>query len=122
MFDDPSLQAQGYATGQAGKDALAQSYKDYAGGSGAYIAFFSKYSQSHFSYMPTSKVDLSTCSIAMTVGVLARLTGCLFTKLGISSMLLMNAVNSPAYVYPGFYLQNRKLLKQQNGARKQNLG
>ena len=49
-FADPTLQYFDYSTGQAGKDKLAQDYKDIAGADGAYIGFFSKYRQSHFAY------------------------------------------------------------------------
>ena len=50
VFADPALKYFGYGPGQAGKDKLAQDYKDRAGADGAYIAFFSKYRQSHFAY------------------------------------------------------------------------
>ena len=50
VFADPTLQYFGFSTGQSGKHTLAQDAKDYAGGNGAYIAFFSKYRQGHFAY------------------------------------------------------------------------
>ena len=49
-FANPALQAIGFSTGQAGRDAVAQYIKDHSGSDGAYIGFFSKYRQSHFAY------------------------------------------------------------------------
>ena len=49
-FADPTLQYFGYRKGKAGKDKLAQKYKGIARANGAYLAFFSKYKQSHFAY------------------------------------------------------------------------
>ena len=50
VFANPTLQYYGYSTGQTGKDDVAQAAKDYANAAGAYLAFFSKYKQSHFAY------------------------------------------------------------------------
>ena len=49
-FADPTLQALKYPAGQTGKNQLAQFYKDQDQSDGAYLAFFSKYNQSHFAY------------------------------------------------------------------------
>jgi hypothetical protein len=49
-FVDPALQSFGFSTGKAGKDELAQYIKDNSGSDGAYIGFFSKYTQKHFAY------------------------------------------------------------------------
>ena len=50
VFADPTLQYFGYPTGKTGRDQLAQEYKNHANADGAFIAFFSKYRQSHFAY------------------------------------------------------------------------
>ncbi|XP_064401786.1 uncharacterized protein LOC135347693 [Halichondria panicea] len=50
VFADASLQAFGYAKGKTGKDNLAQSIKDTAGADGAFLGFFSKYSQGRYAY------------------------------------------------------------------------
>ena len=50
VFADPALEAIGFGTGRAGRDAVAQYIKDHSGSDGAYIGFFSKYRQSHFAY------------------------------------------------------------------------
>ena len=49
-FADPALEYFGFSTGQAGKDAAVQQFKDHENADGAYIAFFSKYRQDHFAY------------------------------------------------------------------------
>ena len=49
-FVDPALESFGFSTGQAGKDEVAQYIKDNSGSDGAYIGFFSKYTQKHFAY------------------------------------------------------------------------
>ena len=49
-FADPALASLGYNTGQAGRNDIAQDMKDRANAHGAYLAFFSKYRQSHFAY------------------------------------------------------------------------
>ena len=48
VFADATLQYFGYPTGQTGRDQLVGDYKGNSGG--AYIAYFSKYKQSHFAY------------------------------------------------------------------------
>ncbi len=50
VFVDATLQAFGYATGKTGRDALVQHFKYLDGADGAFLAFFSKYRQSHFAY------------------------------------------------------------------------
>ena len=50
VFANPALQQLGHGTGQAGRDSLAETTRDARGADGAYIAFFSKYRQSHFAY------------------------------------------------------------------------
>ena len=50
VFADPALESIGFATGQAGKDEVAQYIKDASNSDGAYIGFFSKYNQKHFAY------------------------------------------------------------------------
>ncbi len=50
VFADAALKAFGYSTGQAGKDKVAQDFKNKAGANGAFLGFFSKYKQTHFAY------------------------------------------------------------------------
>ncbi len=50
VFVDPTLQAFHYPTGKAGMDQLAQNVKSYYNADGAFLAFFSKYRQSHYAY------------------------------------------------------------------------
>ena len=50
VFADAAIQALGYPSGQAGKDQIAQYYKNIVFADGAFLAFFSKYRQGHFAY------------------------------------------------------------------------
>ena len=50
VFADPALEYFGYKRGQYGKDSLARACREQAVSKGAYLAFFSKYNQSHFAY------------------------------------------------------------------------
>ena len=50
IFVNPALEALGFSTGKAGRDAVAQYIKDESNSDGAYIGFFSKYKQIHFAY------------------------------------------------------------------------
>ena len=89
VFADPGVQYFNFET----KEYLAQSCKQAAAGDGAYLAFFSKYRQSHFAYAYFEGGPIYMQYIAMTVGVLTRLTGCLLTKLDMSLTLLMNTLS-----------------------------
>ena len=50
VFADAFLQAYNYPIGKTGRDKLAQDIKNKANADGAFLAFFSKYRQSHFAY------------------------------------------------------------------------
>ena len=50
VFANPTLQACGYPTGQAGRNQVAQYVKNHVSADGAFIGFFSKYRQRHFAY------------------------------------------------------------------------
>ncbi len=49
-FANPTLKAFGFPTGKTGRDKLAQAIKNHARADGVFLAFFSKYRQSHFAY------------------------------------------------------------------------
>ena len=50
VFANPALQYLGFSAGKAGNDQAAHYIKDQSGADGAYIGFFSKYTQKHFAY------------------------------------------------------------------------